>query len=111
MARTKQTARKSTGGRAPRKQLATKVARKCPPPHKHGLHAEKLRRSKLLRQLTKAIRKQRKSEKYKEGIEKTSSDDDLDLKIIGLLRELMKQDKTLMMEDDLFGSDSSRDDE
>merc|ERR1712038_107155 len=28
MARTKQTARKSTGGKAPRKQLATKVARK-----------------------------------------------------------------------------------
>ena len=31
MARTKQTARKSTGGKAPRKQLATKAARKrCP---------------------------------------------------------------------------------
>ena len=31
MARTKQTARKSTGGKAPRKQLATKSARKsCP---------------------------------------------------------------------------------
>ena len=28
MARTKQTARKSTGGKAPRKQLATKSARK-----------------------------------------------------------------------------------
>ncbi|CAF87058.1 unnamed protein product, partial [Tetraodon nigroviridis] len=28
MARTKQTARKSTGGKAPRKQLATKAARK-----------------------------------------------------------------------------------
>jgi len=27
MARTKQTARKSTGGKAPRKQLATKVGR------------------------------------------------------------------------------------
>jgi len=31
MARTKQTARKSTGGRARRKQLATKAARKCAP--------------------------------------------------------------------------------
>ena len=31
MARTKQTARKSTGGRAPRKQLATKAARKSGP--------------------------------------------------------------------------------
>jgi len=31
MARTKQTARKSTGGKAPRKQLATKAARKHAP--------------------------------------------------------------------------------
>ncbi|KAI5189561.1 histone H3 [Nematocida sp. AWRm77] len=31
MARTKQTARKSTGGKAPRKQLATKAARKGTP--------------------------------------------------------------------------------
>ena len=31
MARTKQTARKSTGGKAPRKWLATKVARKSAP--------------------------------------------------------------------------------
>uniref|UniRef100_A0A8C3DW20 Uncharacterized protein n=1 Tax=Corvus moneduloides TaxID=1196302 RepID=A0A8C3DW20_CORMO len=31
MARTKQTARKSTGGKAPRKQLATKAARKSAP--------------------------------------------------------------------------------
>ena len=31
MARTKQTARKSTGGKAPRKQLATKAARNASP--------------------------------------------------------------------------------
>ena len=31
MARTKQTARRSTGGKAPRKQLATKAARKSAP--------------------------------------------------------------------------------
>ena len=31
MARTKQTARKSTGGKAPRKALATKAARKSAP--------------------------------------------------------------------------------
>jgi hypothetical protein len=31
MARTKKTARKSTGGKAPRKQLATKAARKSAP--------------------------------------------------------------------------------
>ena len=43
MARTKQTARKSTGGKAPRKQLATKAARKSAPatggvkkPHRRG---------------------------------------------------------------------------
>ena len=40
MARTKQTARKSTGGKAPRKQLATKAARKSAPggvkkPHRY----------------------------------------------------------------------------
>ena len=33
MARTKQTARKSTGGKAPRLQLATKTARKAAPSH------------------------------------------------------------------------------
>ena len=44
MARTKQTARKSTGGKAPRKQLATKAARKSAPatggvkkPHRYAL--------------------------------------------------------------------------
>ncbi|XP_024632010.1 histone H3.3 isoform X1 [Medicago truncatula] len=34
MARTKQTARKSTGGKAPRKELATKVARHVKKPHR-----------------------------------------------------------------------------
>lgn len=37
MARTKQTARKSTGGKAPRKQLATKAARKSTSPRKTGV--------------------------------------------------------------------------
>ncbi|CED83540.1 histone h3 [Phaffia rhodozyma] len=36
MARTKQTARKSTGGKAPRKQLATKAARKSAPAQATG---------------------------------------------------------------------------
>ncbi|ORY24026.1 histone-fold-containing protein [Naematelia encephala] len=36
MARTKQTARKSTGGKAPRKQLATKAARKSAPSQAQG---------------------------------------------------------------------------
>ena len=40
MARTKQTARKSTGGKAPRKALATKAARKSAPvcAHLHAVH-------------------------------------------------------------------------
>jgi histone H3 len=37
MARTKQTARKSTGGKAPRKQLATKAARKTTAPATGGV--------------------------------------------------------------------------
>jgi len=54
MARTKQTARKSTGGKAPRKQLATKAARKSAPatggvkkPHRRGLPCWIIRRHKL----------------------------------------------------------------
>ena len=46
MARTKQTARKSTGGKAPRKQLATKAARKSAPatggvkkPHRYNVRS------------------------------------------------------------------------
>ena len=38
MARTKQTARKSTGGKAPRKQLATKAARKSAPVDGGGMY-------------------------------------------------------------------------
>lgn len=37
MARTKQTARKTTGGKAPRKQLATKAARKSTAPSTGGV--------------------------------------------------------------------------
>ncbi|XP_013787719.1 histone H3, embryonic-like [Limulus polyphemus] len=51
MARTKQTARKSTGRKAPRKQLATKAARKSAPvtggvkkPHHYRLGTVALRR-------------------------------------------------------------------
>ncbi|ELR58891.1 hypothetical protein M91_11342 [Bos mutus] len=64
MARTKQTARKSTGGKAPRKQLATKAARKSAPatggvkkPHRYrpgtvALSAiRRLQKSTLLRNL------------------------------------------------------------
>ena len=49
MARTKQTARKSTGGKAPRKQLATKAARKSAPatggvkkPHRSVLRSSRV---------------------------------------------------------------------
>ncbi|CAO2643297.1 Histone H3.1t [Lemmus lemmus] len=55
MARTKQTARKSTGGKAPRKQLATKVARKSAPatggvkkPHRYHPGTVALRSTELL---------------------------------------------------------------
>ena len=51
MARTKQTARKSTGGKAPRKQLATKAARKSAPstggvkkPHRYRYLKKKKRK-------------------------------------------------------------------
>ncbi|CAH2015824.1 unnamed protein product [Acanthoscelides obtectus] len=55
MARTKQTARKSTGGKAPRKQLATKAARKSAPatggvkkPHRYRPGTVALRSTELL---------------------------------------------------------------
>ena len=53
MARTKQTARKSTGGKAPRKQLATKAAQKSAP-------AEGGVRRRRVRPGTKALREIRK---------------------------------------------------
>ena len=43
MARTKQTARKSTGGKAPRKQLASKAARKSAPATGGIKHARRFR--------------------------------------------------------------------
>ena len=43
MARTKQTARKSTGGKAPRKQLATKAARKSAPANRWSQEASQVR--------------------------------------------------------------------
>lgn len=58
MARTKQTARKSTGGKAPRKQLATKAARKSAPatggvkkPHRYrpGTVVRRPRHASMLR--------------------------------------------------------------
>ena len=59
MARTKQTARKSTGGKAPRKQLATKAARKSAPatggvkkPHRYRPGTVALREIRRYRQCT-----------------------------------------------------------
>lgn len=54
MARTKQTARKSTGGKAPRKQLATKAARKSAPA------AEKAKKPHRFRPGTVALREIKK---------------------------------------------------
>ena len=57
MARTKQTARKSTGGKAPRKQLASKAARKATPA------AEGAKKSRRYRPGTVALREIRKYQK------------------------------------------------
>ena len=59
MARTKQTARKSTGGKAPRKQLATKAARKSNPNVKGGV--KKARRYRPGTLALKEIRKYQRS--------------------------------------------------
>ncbi|KAL0391915.1 UNVERIFIED_CONTAM: histone H3.3 [Sesamum radiatum] len=61
MARTKQTARKSTGGKAPRKQLATKVCRKeISPNHRRNQEAHRYRPG------TVALREIRKYQKSTE---------------------------------------------
>ena len=57
MARTKQTARKSTGGKAPRKQLATKAARKTAPA------TGSVKKKKRYRPGTVALREIRKFQK------------------------------------------------
>ncbi|KAL3714855.1 hypothetical protein ACJRO7_006717 [Eucalyptus globulus] len=62
MARTKQTARKSTGGKAPRKQLATKAARKSAPatggvkkPHRFRLGTVALREIRKYQKSTELL--------------------------------------------------------
>jgi histone H3 len=59
MARTKQTARKSTGGKAPRKQLATKAARNSAPP----VPGAKTRKPHRYRPGTVALREIRRYQK------------------------------------------------
>ena len=59
MARTKQTARKSTGGKAPRKQLASKAARKSTP-------AEGQKKARRYRPGTVALREIRRYQKSTE---------------------------------------------
>ena len=60
MARTKQTARKSTGGKAPRKMLATKAARKSAPA------SGGIKKPHRYRPLTVALREIRKYQKSTE---------------------------------------------
>ncbi|KAI9636238.1 putative DNA binding protein [Dioszegia hungarica] len=62
MARTKQTARKSTGGKAPRKQLATKAARKSAP----AAHAGGVKKPHRYRPGTVALREIRRYQKSTE---------------------------------------------
>ena len=57
MARTKQTARKSTGGKAPRKMLATEAARK------HGHHPNGVKKPHRYRPGTVALREIRRYQK------------------------------------------------
>ena len=66
MARTKQTARKSTGGKAPRKQLATKAARKSAPatggvkkPHRYRPGTVALREIRRYQQSTELLIRKR----------------------------------------------------
>jgi histone H3 len=67
MARTKQTARKSTGGKAPRKQLATKAARKSAPaaggvkkPHRYRPGTVALREIRRYQKSTDLLIRKRK---------------------------------------------------
>ena len=62
MARTKQTARKSTGGKAPRKALATAAARKSAP----GIAGQGIKRAHRYRPGTVALREIRR---YQKGTE------------------------------------------
>lgn len=62
MARTKQTARKSTGGKAPRKRLATKAARKMDPPVRGCIKTR--RRYRPGTRALKDIRKYQKSTNF-----------------------------------------------
>ena len=75
MARTKQTARKSTGGKAPRKQLATKAARKSAP-----VAVKKLRR---WRPGTIALREIRKYQKSYELLLKKSPTSRFVMEVLG----------------------------
>jgi len=71
MARTKQTARKSTGGKAPRKQLATKAARKTQPqlggvkkPHRYRPGTVALREIRRYQKSTELLIKKRSFQNF-----------------------------------------------
>ena len=96
MARTKQTARKSTGGKAPHKQLATKAARKHPSVSKVPNHTRKRRLSDIQLKLITDILEKRESKAYKMCVKNTASDDERDLEIIRLLREQKTHDEHLI---------------
>ncbi|GBF89026.1 histone [Raphidocelis subcapitata] len=75
MARTKQTARKSTGGKAPRKQLATKAARKSAPatggvkkPHRYRPGTVALREIRKYQKSTELLALQEAAEAYLVGL-------------------------------------------
>ena len=66
MARTKQTARRSTGAKAPRKKLATMAARRTA--HKQALIAGGVKRSRRYRPGTVALREIRRYQKSTETL-------------------------------------------
>merc|ERR1712216_589804 len=79
MARTKQTARKSTGGKAPRKQLATKAARKAAPaiggvkkPHRYRPGTVALREIRKYQKSTKLLIRKLPFQRLSEKSPKTS---------------------------------------
>nr|BAE48427.1 histone gcH3 [Lilium longiflorum] len=75
MARMKHTARMSTGGKAPRKQLASKALRKAPPPPTKGVkqpHHYHLRKM-ALREISQETAIPRAGEENLAGLEDTSA--------------------------------------
>merc|ERR1711964_429751 len=103
MARTKQTARKSTGGKAPRKQLASKAARKSAPstggvkkPHRYKPGTVALREIRRYQKLTELlIRKLPFQRLVREIAQDFKSDLRFQSSAIGALQESLRPNSSL----------------